>query len=371
MLKTFKYRLKPTKKQLCLLEATLTECCWLYNHLLEQRKNAWAQNKQYLSFQSQSASLPFLKVDRPALETVYAQVLTNVTARVDLAFKAFFRRLKAGEKPGYPRFKSESRYDSFTFPQNGFKVVDGKLSLSKIGRIRIKLHRPIEGAIKTCSIKRTATDKWFVSFSCEVTPNPLPASSEQIGIDLGLKSFATLSDGSKIANPRFFKKEEKVLAKAQRKFSKQEKGTPERAWTRKVVARVHERIANRRHNFCHQTARKLVNAFGLIVVEDLSIKDMQKNSFRSLNKSIGDAAWRMLLDLLSFKAAEAGREVVRVNPAYTSRTCSCCGSRRELKMSERVFECFCCGLTLDRDHNAALNILRLGTQSLGLALKAS
>ncbi len=371
MLKTYKYRLKPTKKQVRLLEATLAECCWLYNYLLEQRKNAWEQNKHSLSYRDQTTSLPFLKIDRPSLKIVYAQVLQDIATRVDLAFKAFFRRVKTGEKPGYPRFKGEDRYNSFTYPQLGFKIMDGNLSLSKIGRIRVKLHRPIEGTIKTCTIKRTATNKWFVLFSCEVTPNLLLESSEQIGIDVGLKNFATLSDGSKIVNPRFFKSEAKTLAKAQRKFSKQGKGSLERAKARKVVARVHERIANRRHNFCHQTARKLANAFGLIVVEDLSVKNMRKNSFRSLNRSINDTAWRMFLDLLSFKAEEAGREVIKVNPAYTSRVCSCCRSRRELKLSERVFECFCCGLLLDRDYNAALNILALGTQGLGLALKAS
>ncbi len=366
MLKIFKYRLRPTKKQVRLLEATLTECRWLYNYLLEQRKNAWEQNRQSLSRYDQAVSLPLLKAGRPALKTIHSQVIQNVVARVDFAFKAFFRRLKTREKPGYPRFKDESRYDSFTYPQNGFKIVNERLSLFKMGHIKIKLHRPIGGVIKTCTIRRTRTDKWFVTFSCEVAPNPLPESSEQAGIDVGLRSFATLSDGSQIANPRFFKREEKVLVKAQRKFSKQEKGTFERAKARKVVARIHERIANKRRNFSHQIARKLVNTFGLIVVEDLYINKMKRDSFRSLNKSIGDVAWRMFLNLLSSKAEEADRKVIKVNPAYTSRTCSCCGSKRELKLSERVFECFCCGLVLDRDRNAALNILRLGTQSLGL-----
>ncbi len=371
MRKTFKYRLKPTKKQVRLLGTTLAECRWLYNYLLEQHKDAWESEKKTLSFFDQSDVLKGLKQNQPSLEIVYSQVLVEVVKRLNFAFKAFFRRVKAGEKPGYPRFKDKFRYDSFTYPQSGFKVVDDKLSLSKIGRVRIKLHRPVEGTVKTCTIKRTATDKWFVSFSCEVTPNLLPKSSEQIGIDVGLKSFVTLSNGSKMTNPHFFKSEEKALAKAQRRFSKQEKGTPERARVRKAVAHIHERVANRRHNFAHQIARKLVDAFGLIVVEDLSIKDMQRDNFRSINKSISDAAWRMFLDLLSFKAEEAGRKVVKVNPAYTSRTCSNCGSKRKLELSERVFECFCCGLVLDRDHNAALNILALGTQDLGLALKAS
>jgi len=301
---------------------------------------------------------------------VHSQVLQNVSARIDFAFKAFFRRCKKGKKPGYPRFRNKFRYDSFCYTQSGFRVIEGKsvVQLSKIGRVKIVLHRPIEGKIKTCTVKRTATNKWFVSFSCDidldVKQKPL---DPVIGIDVGLESFATLSDGSKIGNPRFFKQEEKRLARAQRKLSGQKKGSPGRKWARRVVARIYERISNKRSNFSHQASRRLVDRFGVIAVEDLSINKMMKNNFRSINKSIGDVAWSMFIDLLSCKAEWAGKKVIRVNPAYTSQTCSRCGYRQSKKLSDRVHKCSSCGLILDRDHNAAINILALGQQSLALA----
>jgi putative transposase len=187
--------------------------------------------------------LPALKAERPALAGVHSQVLQNVAVRIDLAFKAFFRRLKAGETPGYPRFRGKGRYDSLTFPQIpvGCKLdSDAKrLRIANVGLVKVILHRPIEGTPKTATITCSSTGKWYVCFSCECAePSPLPATGAQVGIDVGLKTFATLSTGEEIANPRFFRHEEKALAKAQRRLSKEEKGTPERATRRRVVARV-------------------------------------------------------------------------------------------------------------------------------------
>lgn len=367
MLKTYKFRIYPNKKQQTILNNTLSECRWTYNHLLEQRKTAWEQEKRSVSYYDQTISLVPFKVNRESLQNVHSQVLQNVAMRIDLAFKAFFRRVKAGEKPGFPRFRGKFRYDSFTYPQTGFSIEENKIKLSKIGSVKVKQHRQIDGILKTCTVRRTSTGKWFVSLACIVPVAPMPESKLVTGIDVGLESFATLSDGSKISNPRFFKQGEKSLARAQRKLSKQEKGTPKRQRARKVVARIHEHIVNKRHNFCHQTARQLVNKFGLIAVEDLNINKMKKDNFRCINKSIGDAAWRMFIDLLSCKAVEADREVIKVSPAYTSQDCSGCGYRKIKKLSERVHRCSNCGLILDRDHNAALNILALGMQSLAKA----
>ena len=367
MLKTFQYRLYPSKKQITILNQTLDECRWLYNHLLEQRKKSWEEKQKSLSCFDQCNSFKILKKKRPSLGKVHSQVLQNVAVRIDLAFKAFFRRVKTGEDPGYPRFKGKFRYDSFTYPQSGFEIIDKSFTkISKIGSIKTIFHRKVEGTIKTCTIKRTRTDKWFVSFSCEIDPKRLPKRVKQIGIDVGLESFATLSDGSKIDNPRFFKREEKNLAKAQRKFDKTKKGTPERIKKRKIVARVHERITNKRKDFIHKLARTFIKKYGMIAIEDLSINDMRKDNFRAINKSIGDVAWNMFFNMLSSKAEGAGRKVVKVNPAYTSQTCSKCGNRQKLKLSDRSFNCLHCGLILDRDHNASLNILTLGMQSLGL-----
>lgn len=365
MRKTFRYRIHPTKKQETLLLNTLEQCRGLYNHLIEQRKLSWKGEKKGLSLYDQINTFPILKESVPELLNVHSQVLQNVAVRVDLSFKAFFRRIRQGIDPGYPRFRGHGRYDSFTFPQNGWKTAEKTVSLSKIGKVKATYHRPIEGCVKTCTVKKTATGKWFVSFFCEVKKRPLPECSDSIGIDAGLTAFATLSDGSKIENPYFFKSGEKSLAKAQRRLSKQAKGSRKRRKARKVVARVHERISNRRHNFTHQLSRKLVNAYGFIAIEDLSINDMQKDNFRCINKGIADVAWRGFFNLLGYKAECADRRVIRVNPAYTSQTCSRCGYRQKMPLSNRTFHCPCCSLSLDRDHNAAVNIHGLGLQAVG------
>ena len=370
-MKTFKYRIYPSKAQTTKLNQVLSCCQKLYNHFLEERIVSWKENEKSVSYHQQATSLPKLKTENPSLKNVHSQVLQNVAVRVDLAFQAFFRRVKAKQgKVGFPRFKSWSRYDSFTFPQSGFKVMPekGMVRLSKIGAIKIKLHRPIEGNVKNCTVKKTATGKWFISFTCEVEPKPVVnQSSKVVGIDLGLESFATLSNGKQIPNPRFFRKEEMDIVNAQRKLSAQKKGTPERAKARKVVARVHERIKNKRHNFVHQISRQIVDEFRFIAAEDLAINNMKKTKYRCMNKSIGDAAWRMLLDCIQYKAEEAGIGFVKVNPAYTSQICSRCGQRERKNLSVRTHKCSCCGFTLHRDHNAAINILRLGMQSLQAA----
>ena len=248
MRKMFKYRLYPTKQQQRLLDQQLEECRWLYNHLLAERKQAWEERQEVVRLYDQQATLPALKAERPPLAGVHSQVLQNVAVRLDLAIQAFFRRVKTGETPGYPRFRGKGRYDSITFPQVPvgcrLQAEDQCVRVANVGLVKIILHRPAEGTPKTATVSRSSTGKWYVSFSCECAePAPLPATGQQIGIDVGLKTFATLSDGHEIANPRFFRAEEKALAKAQRRLSKEEKGTSERAKRRQVVARVHERIA--------------------------------------------------------------------------------------------------------------------------------
>ena len=364
MIKNFQYRLFPTKKQAHRLEATLEECRWLYNHLLDRRKTAYEQEGKSLTCYGQQATYPMLKEQRPSLNSVHSQVLQNVAVRIDLAMKAFFRRLKAGEKPGYPRFKGYERYDSFTYPQSGFSITyDNRVSLSKIGAVKMVYHRPIKGTIKTATVHRSSTGKWYITFSCECEPERLDPLTSQVGIDVGLKTFATLSTGEEIANPRFFRREEQTLKKVQRKHSKLAKGTPERKKHRKRVARVHERVTFKRQNFTHQQSRQIVDRFGVICVEDLHVNRMAQN--HCLSKSIHDAAWSAFFAHLSCKAEEAGRTFVKVNPAYTSQTCSRCKQRQPMPLSERVFDCPCCHLSIDRDQNASLNILALGLQGIG------
>lgn len=362
MRKAFQFRLYPTRQQRCVLADHLEACRRLYNCLLCDRVQAYEERGEPVGLYQQQSKLPFLKTDWPPLAEVHSQVLQNVAVRVDLAFQAFFRRVKQGDKPGFPRYKGAGRYDSLTYPQTtGFALKKNRLRLGKIGLVKVRGGSLLEGTPKTCTVRRSATGKWYASIVCQVVPQPLPEATEAVGIDVGLEKFATLSTGEQIANPRFFRAEEQALAKGQRTLSRADKGTPERGNARRVVARVHERIRFKRQDFAHQLARRLVNRFGLLAVENLTINGMVHNS--RLAKSIHDAAWSQFRQCLSYKAEEAGRTIVAVNPAYTSQDCSQCGHRLRKLLSQRRHECPCCGLSIDRDENAARNILRLGLQS--------
>ena len=370
MFKSFKYRLRPTNKQEQILLAQIDAGRILYNQLLCARIQAWQTSKQSLSRYEQQSTLPMLKKQYKPFSLVHSQVLQQICQRVDWAFKGFFRRLKqkekTGEKAGFPRYKSENRYDSITYPQfsNGCRLDNKGLRLSKIGCIRIVQHRPLEGMPKSCTITRTATGKWFVSISCDIGDTPEKADvGSAVGIDVGLNSFAVTSDGQKIENQRFFRKEEKTLAKAQRKWDavkKRPKTDAVREKRRKVIGRVHERIRNKRHNFAQQESRKMVNRHVFIAVEKLDVQEMQKN--RRLAKSISDVAWSLFRHCLKYKAEEAGIGFKAVKPDYTSQDCSACGHREKKTLSDRVHHCKACGYTTDRDHNAAINILTLGLQ---------
>jgi len=373
MRKSLKYRLFPTRKQQRLLQEQLNECRWLYNHFLEERKNSWEQEKKSIGYFQQCKAIVALKEVRPSLKNVYSQVLQNVADRIDKSFQNFFRRVKAGdEKVGYPRFKGFDRFDSLTYKQAGFgwNIENNKLNLSKIGCIKIKIHRSVVGTLKTCTVRKQS-NKWYACFSVEYQNNPLPENGTAVGIDVGLENFATLSTQEKISNPRFFKTEQKALAKAQRKLSKQTKGAPERKKVKKVVVRIHERISDKRHNFIHQEARKIVNRFGVICIEKLAIKNMMSNQTKvfgnKLNKSIADVAWYQFANVLSQKAEDAARQFIAVDPRGTSQICSQCGTVVKKDLSVRWHDCPVCNTHLHRDFNASLNILALGLQSLGFA----
>ena len=353
--RTFKYRIHPSRAQTTRLNDTLALCCELYNAALQERRDAYRLERKSIRYIEQANQLPEIKEIRPELSEIHSQVLQDVLRRLDKAFQSFFRRVKERkEKAGFPRFRSRKRYDSLTYAQSGFALKESKLRLSKIGDVRIKLHRPVEGKVKTLTITRYATGKWYACFSVEVEAQSLPASDSSIGIDVGLSHFATLSNGEQIANPRFFRTDEKALAKAERKGK------------RKAARRIHERITNRRRNFAHQLSHALVSMFGVIAFEDLNIRGMVKN--HCLSKSIQDAAWNQLIRYTTYKAGDAGREVRRVDPRGTSQRCSACGAIVVKDLSQRIHDCSC-GLRLDRDHNAALNILALGLQSVSLRAK--
>jgi len=351
MRKTFQYRIYPTRKQNIILLYVLSVCRKLYNDSLHDRKVAYEDCHCGLSYYDQQNWLKF--VDKKG---VYGHILQNVLRRVDISFKNFFRRVKNGEKPGYPRFQGRDRYDSFTYPDpdwKGYKIEDGKLHLSKIGAIRIFLHREVEGNVKTCTIKRDG-DQWYASFSVEL-PDPEPKEIlTSVGVDVGITTLATLSDGTEIENPKPLNKYDSKLRKAQKDLSRKQKGSNNWKKQRNKVARIHRKIRNVRKDYMHKASRILADAYDTIVFEDLQIQNMVQN--HHLARSIHDASWGMLISLTTYKAEYAGGVVGLVNPRRTSQECSICGNIQSMLLSQRTYECSACGNIIGRDHNAAINI---------------
>jgi putative transposase len=300
--------------------------------------------------------LPEIKLVREDVAAIHSQVLQDPLRRVSRAFDAFFQRcLKGDKKAGFPRFKQKSRYNSFTYPQSGFKLVGNKLQLSKIGSVRLHLSREIEGKIKTCSIKRQV-DGWFVIFAVEENQSCFIAKTgEAVGIDVGLENFATLSTGEVVENPRYLRKAERELKIQQRKVSKKKKAGSNRRKAVRLLAKKHLQVANQRKDFFHKTSLQLIREFDEIAVEDLNIKSLVRN--HHLAKSISDAGWGTFVSILENKAENAGRRVWKVPAAFTSQDCSQCGERVKKSLSQREHRCIGCGYVSHRDHNAALNIL--------------
>ena len=295
-----------------------------------------------------------IKSLRDDVRAVHSQVLQDVLRRLDKTFKAFFLRCKRGLLPGFPRFRSKNRYDSFTYPQAGFKL-NGRLSLSKIGDIKIKLHRPIKGEIKTLTVKRE-NGLWYACFSCLVEPEPLLSCDRAVGIDVGLNSFAVLSDGTEIENPRYFRKMQKRLRRAQRRVARRKKLSKRWKKAVRIVAKIHRKVFNQRNDFQHKLSRQIVNEFGTIVVEDLNVSGLSRGM---LSKSVHDAGWAMLFQKLAYKAESAGRQFLPVDARGTSQRCPC-GEPNLKLLSNREHLCVACGLVTTRDHASAMEILRLG-----------
>jgi putative transposase len=368
MRKTYKYRIYLTCGQRRILNTMLEECRWVYNQTLEAREFAYEQSIKCGLYDTQTL-LPQWKQTRPSLKVVHSQVLQNVQVPVDLALQAFFRRVKQGaEDAGYPRYKKCGRYRSITYPQYGNGVVlrGNDLIVSKIGRVKVVWHRRVEGQVKTVSLKRSRTDKWYVTFSVEVPPRRLRPTNDVVGVDVGLTSFLTTSDGEKIDNPRFFRRDEADLKRVQKlkDAAKTTQNWDENRQRKKALARIHERIAWRREDFAHQISRRLVDGFQIIAFENLNVTDMLQNG--RLAKSIADVAWTQLIQYTCNKAEEAGRTAVLVDPHHTTQACSRCGEIVRKGLNDRVHDCPYCGLVQDRDHNAAINILSRGLEQLRL-----
>ena len=340
----------------------LETCRILYNSCLVDRNRHYEETGKGLSRIDQQKILVKDKKNISYLTDIHSQVLQDVLFRVEKAYKAFFRRLKdRNGKAGYPRFKNYGRYDSITYTQSGFEIIDGKLALSKIGHIKLKQHRSVFGIIKTCNIKKEI-DKWYVCFSVEYTPvtKKQTVIRKHVGIDVGIRSFAVLSNGETLDNPKYLVKSEEKLIKKQKRLSSKEKGSNNRKKARIEVAIAHKKVSNQRKDFQHKQSRRLVAHYGYIAVEDLQIRNMVKN--HCLSKSIHDAGWGQFLSFMEYKAEEAGILFLRVNPRNTSKTCSVCGYiYSDMDLSVRKWTCPVCNTTHDRDVNAAINVDKILT----------
>ncbi len=404
-IKANKYRIYANTATIEKLQWVLDRCRELYNAGLQERRDAYeacvkrhpnyydeASRKQQarehaISVYEQKRDLVEIKEIRPEYQEIASHVLQDVLFRLEDTFKDFFRRVKNGEKPGYPRFQGRNRYDSFTYPDGaGWKLdtmkrpadkkgmVRVNLRLTKIGTVKLHLHRDMAGTIKTLTIKREG-EHWYVCFTCEIgKPEVLPTSYEDVGIDLGVTHFGALSNGDFIENPRQYRKTEKKLKKLQEALSRKNRGSHRRKKAVQAVARAHRKIRNQRADFLHKQSRILVNRYQIIAFEDLHTTNLVKRpkpkqdeetgqylpngaaAKAGLNKSISDAGWSQFVQLCTYKAAWAGRTLVQVDPKYTSQVCSGCGAVVKKELSERWHSCEC-GCELDRDTNAAINIL--------------
>jgi putative transposase len=360
----YKFRIYPNKQHSATLDMTLEACRHLWNNALEDRKVNWELNGITRSYEDQAAILTGEKKRNAELYSVGAHVLQDVLRRLKKAFDNFFRRVKAHEKKkGYPRFKAKGRYDSFTYPDSGFKLNGSRLTLAKIpGTIRTFVHRPVEGKVKTCTLKRDGRGAWFVIFSTEQEDPVKLEPRTAVGVDLGILHAVITSEGQTFDYPRYYVLAEQKQRAADKTLHRRKKGSKNRRKAQVKLNVIGKRVTNLRDEFCHQVSRKLVDSADLVVFEDLQIPNMLKN--HHLAKHISDVSWGKLIRFTQSKAERAGKSVELVDPRYTSQRCSGCGEIVPKELSERTHSCPNCGLQLDRDFNAARNILTLGLRGI-------
>lgn len=361
MLRTYRYQIEPNKRQAATLELWIWRCRQIYNAALEQRIDVYRKAGETLSLYDQFKQLTELRAADPEFGAIPTHVLRSALRTLQRAYDGFHRRVKSGQTPGFPRFQGRDRFSSFAWP---LAAVDGKkVRVPKLGLMRFRKYRDLGGPVKEARIKRSGK-KWWVSFVCDLGPVPAkkPVFSAA-GVDVGLKSFAALSDGQVIENPRFLRKAEKELARRQRQLSRRKRGSGRRGRAKAAVGRLHEAVRNRRLDFIRKTANSLFEQFDLVAVEDLNVAGLASSR---LSKSVHDASWTLFRKALSDKAECAGRTLIAVDPRGTSQTCSNCGVVVPKGLSVRIHRC-ACGLVLDRDVNAARNVLQraIGPPSAG------
>lgn len=356
--RAYRFRIYPTRGQSLALEAQLGFACDLYNAALEQRRYAWRAGRR-VDYVTQCRDLTALRAAGDGPPAMSCSAMRNPLRRLDRAYQAFFRRLYAGEKPGYPRFRSRRRYDSLTW-DSAWSIKERRLALLGIGHLKVKWHRdlPASAKVRTVTIRRVV-GRWYACFALALPATPISnrAVTSAVGVDLGVQTFAALSTGDLIPGPRAYRAASRRLRTVQRRVSRRVKGSRRRQKAGLLLARLHERIGNLRRNHAHRLSRRLVSDFDLIVVEDLQLLGLTRGL---LAKDIRDQGWAEFLRLLGYKAEDAGVQVVRVPLGGTSQGCSNCGTSVSKPLSERTHRCPDCGLIVDRDVNAARNILRLG-----------
>jgi putative transposase len=355
MVRTFRYRLYPTRAQ----DERMRE---FYNAALEQRRDAYRKQGVSVSCVAQQSEIKDVRIVRPEYAAVHTELLQDALVRLDRGFEGFFRRAASGQAPGFPRFKGKGRYASFgyrrcTAPHGKTRwlVAGGKrLSLTGVGNVKIRLHRPMEGSLKGVRVTLAGDGHWYALMCCDDVPaKPLPATGQSVGIDVGITAFATFSNGEQVANPRLFETAQPRMRRAQRVVARRKRGSNRRRKAVTALRALHDSIARKRNDFHHKTALGIVRRFDSIAVEDLNIKGLAR---MRLAKQVHDAAWGQFVTVLEGKAECAGRELRRVDPRGTSQQCSSCGEAVPKKLGVRVHDCPHCGLVVDRDVNAAVNI---------------
>jgi putative transposase len=384
MRRAYKFRMRPTAHQHIALAACVEAHRELYNAALAERRDAWAHSKTRVYYTDQAAQLTEIRAARPDVAVWSYSSQQATLRRLNKAFDGFFRRVKTGQKPGYPRFKGKGRFDSVEWPKDGdgarWHPDTGRVYLQGIGQVKVSAHRAVAGQVKTIQIRREGR-RWMLILSCDEVPaNPLPGTGRQAGIDVGIVSFATISDGEHIDNPRWRRAAADKLAAAQHRLTRAQRGSKNRRRRRETVAARHRKVANQRKDFHHKQARKLADAYDLLVVEDLAIANMLRRSkpvpdpatpgaFLSngaraksgLSRSISDAGWGQFVSILRAKAEDAGRTWIEVDPRHSSDRCEKCGhAAPENRVTQAEFRCQTCGHTAQADEHAARNLLRAG-----------
>ena len=345
---TYKFRIYPTATQARTMEETLETCRRLYNSMLADRM------EKGTGFYDQKKMLVELKQNDKHLKSIHSQVLQDVVLRLDKAYLAFFAGLSR-----YPKFRRSGRYNSFTYPQSGFSLEGDRVRLSTIGKVRVMRHRQVTGAIRRATVIRDV-DQWFVALLAGEPPRAMQSGDGKVGVDTGILNVVALSDGTLVDNPRFLDRSVERIKSLQRRLSHKKKGSSNREKAKLSLAKARRKARRQRDDFAHKLSDKLTKENKVIVFEDLKIRNMVKN--HNLASAIMDAAWGQLRRLTAYKAERRGGRVILVNPSGTSQKCSGCGEAVPKGLSERVHDCPRCGLFLDRDVNAARNILQWGLE---------